>query len=76
MSRSPTTDHDTRPQDSERNEVLNAVAARWNKFSRKELADLRTNDDLVTQLVARYGMDELAAQRAVDALMNGRRLAA
>src|SRR4029450_7813862 len=29
MSNAATTDHDLRPQDSERNEVLNAIASKW-----------------------------------------------
>jgi predicted nucleic acid-binding protein len=37
---------------------------------------LRTNDELVAQLAAKYDIDKIAAQRDVDALMNGRNLTA
>lgn len=76
MSTDQTTNHDVRPHDSERNEVLNAIGSKWDKFSKQELADLKTNDDLVGQLVAKYGLEKAAAQRDVDTLMNGRSLTA
>ena len=76
MSNAATTDHDLRPQDSERNEVLNAIASKWDKFSRQEISDLKTNDELVTQVVAKYGINRTVAQRDIDTLMNGRSLKA
>jgi hypothetical protein len=45
---------------------------KWTKFSKQELSDLKDNDDLVTQVVAKYGLDKDAAQRDVAALMKGR----
>lgn len=76
MSNSPTTNNSARADDGDRNGMLNDIGARWNKFSRQELSDLKTNDELVTQVVARYGVEKMAAQRDVDALMNGRTLRA
>jgi hypothetical protein len=76
MSADPSTNHDAHPRNSERGEVLNAVGAQWSRFSRQELDALRTNDELVTQLVTKYGIDRIAAQRHVDTLMNGRSLRA
>jgi len=76
MSNAPATNHAARSQDSDRNDVLNAIGAKWSKFSKQELSDLKTNDELVTQVVAKYGVEKIAAQRDVDALMNGRNLKA
>jgi hypothetical protein len=76
MSNAEKTNHDARPRDSERNEVLNAIGSKWDKFSKQDLADLKTNDDLVNQLVDKYGMEKDAARKDVGTLMNGRSLAA
>src|SRR5690349_16867067 len=76
MPNAPTTNDAARAQDSDRNDVLDAIGAKWSKFSKQELSDLKTNDDLVTQIVDKYGVGKIAAQRDVDALMNGRNLTA
>ena len=76
MSSAEKTNHDARPRDSERNEVLNAIVGKWDKFTKQDLADLKTNDDLVSRLVEKYGMEKDAAQRDVGMLMNGRSLSA
>jgi hypothetical protein len=76
MSNAPATNNAARAQDSDRNDMLNAIGEKWSKFSKQELSDLKTNDELVTQVVARYGVEKVAAQRDVDALMNGRNLRA
>ena len=73
MSNAPT-NHDTSLQDIERNDVLNAIAGKWGKFSEEELSALNTNDELVGQLMKKYGMDKIAAQRDVTALLAGRNL--
>lgn len=70
------TSNAARDQDSDRNDVLNAIGAKWSKFSKQELSDLKTNDELVTLIVAKYGVEKIAAQRDVDTLMNGRNLTA
>jgi hypothetical protein len=70
------TNNAARAQDSDRNDVLNAIGAKWSKFSKQELSALTTNDELVDQLVAKYDIEKIAAQRDVDALMNGRNLTA
>ena len=76
MSNALATNNAARSQDSDRNDVLNAIGAKWNKFSKQELSALTTNDELVAQLVAKYDIEKIAAQRDVDALMNGRNLTA
>jgi hypothetical protein len=54
--------------------VLTEIRAKWGKFSEQDLSALKGNDDLVTQLVAKYGLEKVQAQRDVDALMKGRRI--
>ncbi|MGE0701146.1 MAG: hypothetical protein AB7O57_18775 [Hyphomicrobiaceae bacterium] len=76
MSNAPATNNDARPQDNKRTEMLDAIGTKWSKFSKQELSDLKTNDELVTQVVAKYGVEKIAAQRDVDALMHGRNLTA
>ena len=59
---------------SDRQDILNEIALRWSKFSSQELIDITTNDELVEQIVSKYGSKKEAAQRAVDILMDGRNL--
>jgi hypothetical protein len=73
MSNAPA-NHDTSLQDIERNEVLNAIGTKWGKFSTQELSVLKTNEELVSQVVRKYGVEKIAAQRDVDTLMAGRNL--
>jgi hypothetical protein len=48
------------------------IGNKWGKFTTQELADLKDNDDLVTQLVAKYGLDKDAASRDAAAIVKGR----
>ena len=66
--------HDSSPQDVERNEVLNAIGGKWSRFSKHELSMLKTNDELVSQIASKYGLERAAAQRDVHILMAGRNL--
>jgi hypothetical protein len=52
--------------------VLKEIGAKWNKFSEQDLSARKNKDDVVTQIVAKYGLDKAQAQRDVDALMRGR----
>jgi hypothetical protein len=54
--------------------LLKDIRVKWGKFTEQELARLRNNDDLVRHVVAKYGLDEAHAQRAVDALRAGRNI--
>lgn len=54
--------------------VLNDIMARWGKFSEQELGALKNNDDLITQIVAKYSLDKTQAQGDVDAVMKGRQI--
>jgi len=54
--------------------VLKEISAKWGKFSEQDLSALKGNDDLVTQLAAKYGLEKVEAQRDVDALLKGRQI--
>ena len=54
--------------------VLKEIGAKWNKFSDQDLSALKGKDDLVTQVVAKYGFEKGQAQRDVDALLKGRQI--
>ena len=73
MSKAPA-NHASSPQDIERNEVLNAIGRKWSKFSKHELSMLNTNDERVSQIVSKYGLNRLDVQRDVLTLMAGRNL--
>ena len=72
---SPTMD-DVREDDRERDALLNALASKWKRFSQPELRLLESSNDLVDQIVAKYGVDEILARRDVDTLLDGRVLSA
>jgi hypothetical protein len=54
--------------------VCNEIRLKWGKFSDQDLSALKDNNDLVTQLAAKYGLEKAHAQRDVDALMKGRQI--
>jgi hypothetical protein len=54
--------------------ALKVIAAKWGKFSKDDLSALKSTDDLVTQVVASYGLEKIQVQRDVDALLKGRQI--
>jgi hypothetical protein len=54
--------------------VLKEIGVKWNKFSEQDLSNLKGRDDLVTQIVAKYGSEKGQTQRDVDAFLKGRQL--
>jgi hypothetical protein len=52
--------------------VRQEVGARWSKLSQQALSALKDRDDLVREVVSRYGIEKSEAQRDVDSLLNGR----
>jgi hypothetical protein len=52
--------------------VLKEIEVKWNEFSKHDLSALKNKDDLVTLVVAKYGLEKATAQRDVDALLKGR----
>jgi hypothetical protein len=43
--------------------ILKEIGAKWGKFSERDLSSLKNKDDLVTQVVAKYGLEKSVAQR-------------
>ena len=76
MSHAPPVNDDTLADDQERDDVLNAVSARWKRLSRQEILALKTSRELIVLVVAKYGIKPNAARRDVEALLGGRSLAA
>jgi hypothetical protein len=54
--------------------LLRDIRVKWGKFSEQELNDLAGNDDLITQLVAKYGLTKEVAQRDAEAVRNDRNI--
>ena len=54
--------------------LLKDISSRWGKLSEQELDALKSTDDLVTQIVAKYSIDKAKAQSDVDAVMKGRQI--
>jgi hypothetical protein len=54
--------------------VLKDIGAKWDKLSAQDLSTFKTKDDVVTQVVAKYGLEKAQAQRDVDAVMKGRQI--
>ena len=54
--------------------LLKDIRTKWGKFTDQELKDLKSNDDLVSSVVAKYGLEKAEAQRNVDELRAGRNL--
>ena len=50
------------------------IAAKWDKFSTQDVADLKDKDDLVAKVQSKYALDKVQAQRDVDAFAKGRSL--
>jgi len=47
--------------------LLKEIRAKWSKLSEQDLSALKSKDDLVSQVVAKYGLEKAQAQRDVDA---------
>jgi hypothetical protein len=57
-----------------RQAVFKEIRTTRGKFSEQDLSALKGNSDLVTQLIAKYGLEKPQAQRDVDALMKNRQI--
>jgi hypothetical protein len=73
---SPPMNDNARPDDKERDDVLNAVSAKWKRLTRQEISALKSNRDLISLVVDKYGIKSNAAKRDVEALLDGRSLTA
>jgi hypothetical protein len=54
--------------------LLKDIRVKWGKFTDQELSGLKNNDDLVTHVVSKYGLEKAQAQRDVDTLRAGRNI--
>jgi hypothetical protein len=54
--------------------ILKEISAKWGKFSEQDLSALKDRDDVVAQIVAKYGYDKQQVQRDVDTLRKGRHI--
>ena len=50
------------------------IETKWGKFDAQEIVALKSNDDLVAQLMSKYGLDKAEAIREVEAFARDRRL--
>lgn len=58
----------------EKQTLLNDIGQMWFDFSSKDLSNLKSSDDLATQVAARYGIDKAKAEKEVAAVLKGRTL--
>jgi hypothetical protein len=56
--------------------VMKDIRAKWSHFSEQDVSALKGKADLVTQVAAKYGLDQAQAQREVDAVLKGRQIGA
>jgi hypothetical protein len=54
--------------------VRQEIGAKWIKLSAHDLSALKDRDDLVRQVVSRYGIEKSQAQRDVDFVLQGRQI--
>lgn len=50
------------------------ICDKWSKLSTQEIQELRSYDDLVAKVQAKYALERRQAQSEVDAFAKGRRL--
>ena len=54
--------------------ILKEIKTKWGKFEEADLSALKNRDDLVSQVVAKYGLEKGSVQRDVDSPLKGRHL--
>jgi hypothetical protein len=77
MENSSSTDTSTKsnsPDQNDKRAVMKDIRAKWSHFSEQEVSALKGKADLVTQVAAKYGLDQAQAQRDVDAVLKGRQI--
>jgi hypothetical protein len=72
MENSTATNTSANPQNTDQKQaVLKDICAKWGKFSEQDVSALKGRADLVSQVVAKYGVPQVA-QTQVHALLKGR----
>jgi hypothetical protein len=73
MENSTATNTNTAPQNADQKKaVIKEICSKWSKFSEQDVSALKGKADLVSQVVAKYGITQMQAQTDVDALLKGR----
>lgn len=73
MESSTSTNTAANPQNNDQKQaVIKDICAKWSKFSAQDVSALKGRADLVSQVVAKYGLTQVQAQTDVDALLKGR----
>ena len=72
----PPTPPPIRTPEQTKQAVFKDISAKWGKFSEQEVKALKGKSDLVSQVVAKYGLEQAQAQREVDSLLKGRQIGA
>jgi hypothetical protein len=52
------------------------IRAKWSNFSEQEVSALKGKADLVTQVAAKYGLEQAQPERKVDTVLKGRQIGA
>lgn len=77
MENSTATAGSATPQSPELNQAVSKeICAKWSKVSEQDVSTLKGKADLVSQVVAKYGVPQVQAQNEVDALLKGRQVGA
>jgi hypothetical protein len=78
MENSSSTDTSAKSNTPEQNRliVMKDIRAKWSHFTEQDVAALKGKADLVTQVAAKYGLEQAQAQREVDAVLKGRQIGA
>ena len=78
MENSSSTDTSAKSNTPEQNRliVMKDIRAKWRHFSEQDVSALKGKADLVTQVAAKYGLEQAQAQREVDAVLKGRQIGA
>jgi hypothetical protein len=73
METSTAMNTNTAPQNTDqKNVVMKEICSKWSKFSEQDVSALKGKADLVSQVVAKYGIPQTQAQTDVEALLKGR----
>ena len=77
MENSTARNSNSAPQNTDqKSAVMKEICSMWSKFSEQDVAAIKGKADLVSQVVTRYGLPQIQAQREVDALLKGRQIGA
>jgi hypothetical protein len=74
MENATATEGSAQQNPEQKQAVLKDISAKWSKFSEQDVSALKGKADLVSQVVAKYGIPQVQAQNEVDALLKGRQL--